>query len=158
MKLNAWNMSDGTVEIHKAGCSHNPASGRKSSRMQDQVEFGQTDWASQFEFAHDYWDNGILDENPDMDVFVEMDFKPCVTLPIGRPAVAKGVAGKAEEAATRKPLEVRREAREALFYAMRSLMNDTPEGEVKQMMIEQASRVAVMFGLHHEAGFSVLGN
>jgi len=84
MKLIAWNMSDGMVEIHKAGCNHRKSTRNAKGRSrQDQVEFGRTDWASQYDFAHDYWDNGILDEyemeygEGSFDVFQEMDFMPC---------------------------------------------------------------------------------
>lgn len=96
MKLNAWNMSDGTVEIHAVGCNHRPNSRtrRTGHFQQDQVEFGKTDWASQYDFAHDYWDNGILEEHEaengvgSFDVMQEMEFKPCVTIPVGGPAPA----------------------------------------------------------------------
>jgi hypothetical protein len=88
MRLNAWNMSSGTVEIHAAGCSHNPESGRSKYAKQSQVEFGKADWTSKYAFAHDYWNNGILDEyeaengEGTFDVMQEMDFKPCTkTLP-----------------------------------------------------------------------------
>jgi hypothetical protein len=86
-KLNAWNMSDGSVQVHAVGCSHKPGSGKSKAQHQEQVEFGQIAWLSQHAFAHDYWDNGILDEHEaehgagSFDVFVEMDFKPCVTIP-----------------------------------------------------------------------------
>lgn len=84
MHLVAWNMSDGTVAIHKAGCQHRPGSSRRShASQQDQVEFGKVDWASQYEFCYDYWNNGILEEHEaengvgSFDVFQEMDFAPC---------------------------------------------------------------------------------
>jgi len=89
MKLNAWNMSDGTVQIHKVGCAHKAGSGASAGKVQDKVEHGETDWSSKFEFAHDYWNNGILDEHEaeygvgSFDVFAEMDFKPCTkSLPV----------------------------------------------------------------------------
>jgi hypothetical protein len=70
------------------GCNHKPGSGNAKARQQDQVEFGQTDWTSQEDFGRDYWDNGILAEHEaeygvgSFDVMAEMDFKPCVTLPM----------------------------------------------------------------------------
>jgi len=91
MKLIAFNMSSGEVEIHKAGCADikKIRTRRKPPWAQDQVEFGETDWTSKYDFAHDYWDNGILSEweaeNPGekFDVFQEMDFKPCTSsLPV----------------------------------------------------------------------------
>lgn len=86
-KLNAWNMSDGTVQVHAVGCQHKPGSGKSKAVQQDQVEFGKAEWFSQEDFARDYWDNGILAEyeadngEGSFDVFAEMDFKPCVTIP-----------------------------------------------------------------------------
>jgi len=88
MFLVAWNMSDGTVNIHRKNCPHRKPSrnpGRSGHWAQDQVEFGETDWSSQEAFAHDYWYNGIAEEwnaeNPGkkFDVFQEMDFNSCVT-------------------------------------------------------------------------------
>src|ERR1700761_5196569 len=79
MKLLAWNMSSGMVEIHKAGCSHNPNSGRGRYAKQEQVEFGETAWTSQEAFGRDYWNNGILEEHEaehgegSFDVLQEMD-------------------------------------------------------------------------------------
>jgi hypothetical protein len=97
MKLNAWNMSDGTVHIHAAGCNHKPGSGRGGPQRQDQVEFGKVNWTSQEAFGFDYWNNGILEENEadsgpgSFDVFQDMEFKPCVDLPVHEQSFADHV-------------------------------------------------------------------
>ena len=132
MYLNAWNMSSGEVEIHKAGCSHHLTTGRRSGATQniaqDQVEFGKVDWATKYDFAHDYWDNGILEENEaengpgSFDVFQEMDFKPCTkVLPVGGPEVApapvkpaKKTSAARKAATGRRTPDLRDEAAKAL--------------------------------------------
>lgn len=150
MKLNAWNMSNGEVEIHAVGCSHKPGSGRSKSQFQDQVEFGQIDYPTKFDFAHDYWDNGILEESEaengvgSFDVFAEMDFKPCTkSLPTG---------GSDVPAAKRTKLEIRREGRRHLLIAMIAERDNvlTYDHEVAQLMTEQIDRCRTMFGLQDE--------
>jgi len=150
MKLNAWNMSDGTVEIHRHGCQHKPGrKGTKSPFYQDQVEFHETDWATKYDFCHDYWDNGILDEYESeyghpMDVFVEMNFKPCTKdLPEGGPEVPATTTKTGSQA-------VRAAARLHLWSYMEQALNDslmTADPDVKAMMVEQSERVAKMFGM-----------
>lgn len=92
MLLNAWNMSNGNVEIHAAGCNHKPGSRtrRTGVQQQDQVEFGKVDWPTRTAFCYDYWNNGILDEHEaehgpgSFDVLQCMDFAPCTkALPWG---------------------------------------------------------------------------
>ena len=63
MKLIAFNVSDGTVEIHKAGCADIKRNNKGSYRRSDQVEFGKVDWPTKYAFMYDYWNNGILEEH-----------------------------------------------------------------------------------------------
>jgi len=116
MKLNAWNMTDGTVAIHEATCKHRkPAkSGGKGPWQQDQVEFGRdpdaTDWTSKEAFAFDYWNNGILEEyegehgEGSFEVFQGMDFKPCCDeLPTNEPEPEPEKKGKSKSKAPKEP-------------------------------------------------------
>src|ERR1700751_3363226 len=99
MKLVAFNLSNGEVEIHKAGCADIKRNARKRGNRQDQVEFGKIDWATKYDFCHDYWDNGILEEHEaewgpgTFDVTQSMVFEPCCdSLPDGGPATAPAVS------------------------------------------------------------------
>ena len=90
MKLEAFNVSDGTVEIHKAGCADIKRNNKGSYRRSDKVEFGKVDWPTKYAFMYDYWNNGILEEyeaehgEGSFDVAAEMDWKPCTSeLPYG---------------------------------------------------------------------------
>lgn len=118
MKLNAWNMSSGEVEIHAVGCQHRPGSGKARHARQEQVEFGKTEWTSCHAFAHDYWDNGILEEHEaeygvgTFDVFQCMDFKPCVTLPQYDPTEETEMAKATEEKTTKAPAAAKAEKTE----------------------------------------------
>jgi hypothetical protein len=122
MRLVAWNMSSGTVEIHAAGCSHNPDSGRSKFRTQDQVEFGEIDWLTKYDFAYDYWDNGILEEYEaepgngpgSFDVWVEMDFKPCTkSFPVGGPdEIAVDKPAEALDSCLESPVKITKRMRE----------------------------------------------
>jgi hypothetical protein len=104
MKLVAFNLSSGEVEIHKAGCADIKRNTRKRGNRQDQVEFGTVDWPTKYDFCHEYWDNGILEENEaengvgTFDVWQEMVFEPCcAALPEGGPeAPATATASKRE--------------------------------------------------------------
>jgi hypothetical protein len=167
MKLIAFNVSDGTVEIHKAGCADIKRNDRRRGSHQrsahwrsDQVEFGKIDWPTQYAFAHDYWDNGILAENEaengvgSFDVFQEMDFKPCCNaLPVGGPAETTP-----EPAKPKTKLQVRKEVREVLYNSMmkdlEGMKADVKNGYQPQMyadlMTEQIERVAFMFGMRDE--------
>lgn len=156
-RLNAWNMSDGSVEIHAVGCSHKPGSGRNAkARFQDQVEFGKTEWTSQFAFAHDYWDNGILEEHEaengvgSFDVFVEMEFKPCVKLPRNpvvdgndKPAKAKTATRSTSDGS----VALRAKARRCLYNSMIANVDKTKDTDLRDMMLAQAARVAHMFDM-----------
>jgi hypothetical protein len=158
-------MSDGSVEIHKVGCSHRPGSGRNAHYRQDQVEFGQTDWDSKFAFAYDYWNNGILDEYEaengvgSFDVFQEMNFKPCVSLPTYTKAEGKSdkfTAQAAHDATPVKPVKnatrsaaLRMIARQALVQAMDELLADSvyaSQPELWDMMKVQRDRAARTLG------------
>jgi hypothetical protein len=171
MRLNAWNMSSGTVEIHAAGCSHNPESGRSKYAKQSQVEFGKADWTSKYAFAHDYWNNGILDEyeaengEGTFDVMQEMDFKPCTkALPDTedtKPAKRTRKAATKKTAEPAKPVKVRstgsdavakrQAAREILYNAILAELepsaSSNQDPEIQALMKAQAARVAHMFGL-----------
>lgn len=99
MKLIAFNVSDGSVEIHKAGCADIKRGDRKRGSHQrsahwrsDQVEFGKVDWPAKYDFCFDYWNNGILEEHEaengpgSFDVWQGMEFRPCCdALPDGGP-------------------------------------------------------------------------
>lgn len=174
MKLIAFNVSDGTVEIHKAGCADIKRGNKGRFRRSDQVEFGTTDWPTQYAFAYDYWDNGILAENEaengegSFDVFQEMDFKPCCdALPVGgREEVTveshkigcrdNGCHGEClgePEPAKRGSNALRKEAREALWKGIENMLNDTvykSQPELYAMMVAQSERVAYMFGMRDE--------
>lgn len=109
MKLKAWNMSSGEVEIHAATCSDKPGkrAGRGGHWAQDQVEFGKTDWPTKFDFMYDYWNNGILEEHEaeygvgSFDVAQGMDWKPCTaSLPEGGPAAETAPAKISKREAT----------------------------------------------------------
>jgi hypothetical protein len=164
MRLNAWNMSDGTVQVHKAGCNHKPGSGRNAHYQQDQVEFSQIDWPTKYAFAHDYWDNGILEESEhelgigSFDVFAEMDFKPCTkSLPVGSAPVAEAEVPATKTAKKSGSNAVRAEVREVLFNsittAIAGMRADVENGyqpqEKLDMMIAQSERVAFMFGMRN---------
>jgi hypothetical protein len=164
MKLVAFNLSDGNVEIHRAGCADikRTQRNRKGGHWrQDQVEFGKVDWPTKYDFAHDYWDNGILEEHEaengvgSFDVMQEMDFAPCCDeLPEGGREVA------APAAPSRTAKEARRIAREILFDGIRNRLNDSllqGDEEVYRLMLEQAGRVAHMFGLSDDPGFNLTG-
>lgn len=163
--LNAWNMSDGTVQIHAAGCSHHPNSGRKNARQQDQVEFGSIAYPSQFQFAYSYWNNGILEEHEaeygkgSFDVFQEMDFKPCVTIPVWTDedkafeVARNGTPAKVNARSTTQSANAKRAlARKMLLDAIDSKINDVfpsdswrEDAELVEMMKAQRDRVAKLF-------------
>lgn len=162
MKLIAFNVSDGTVEIHEATCADVKRGDRKRGSHQrsahwrsDQVEFGKIDWPTKYDFCHDYWDNGILSEHEaengegSFDVWQGMDFKPCCNaLPEGGKEVAK----------PKTKLQVRKEVREVLYNSMmkdlEGMKADVGNGYQPQMyadlMAEQIERVAFMFGMRDE--------
>jgi hypothetical protein len=162
MKLEAFNKSDGTVEIHKAGCADVKRNNKRRGGhfRQDQVEFGNIDYPTKYAFAYDYWNNGILEEHEaefgPMDVMVEMDFQPC-TADLREGSRAEHL-GEAEPAKPKTKLEVRREVREVLYNSMmkdlEGMKADVENGYQPQMyadlMAEQIERVAYMFGMRDE--------
>lgn len=160
MKLIAFNVSDGTVEIHEATCADVKRGDRKRGSHQrsahwrsDQVEFGKIDWPTKYAFMYDYWNNGILDEYEDengpgsFDVWQEMDWKPCTSeLPTRETETAPEPAKRGSNA-------LRKEAREALWSGIENMLNDTiykSQPELYAMMVAQSERVAYMFGMRDE--------
>jgi hypothetical protein len=102
-------MSDGTVVIHRKGCSHRkPNKNRQTGKppfAQDQIEFGNDEFLSKEAFCFDYWNNGILQEyeaehgEGTFDVFQSMNFSNCCDdLPLNepKPEPVKGKKGKAK--------------------------------------------------------------
>jgi hypothetical protein len=170
MKLIAFNVSDGTVEIHKAGCADIKRGDRKRGSHQrsahwrsDQVEFGKIDWPTKYDFCHDYWDNGILSEHEaengkgSFDVWQGMDFKPCCNALPHDILVGSGEPIP-EPAKPKTKIQVRREVREVLYNSMmkdlEGMKADVKNGYQPQMyadlMTEQIERVAFMFGMRDE--------
>ena len=174
MKLIAFNTSSGEVEIHKAGCADIKRMNktRKGHWRSDQVEFGQTDWASKYEFAYDYWNNGILEEyeaehgEGSFDVMAEMDFQPCTrALPEHKPEVVienhrtdcrdndchgECLTPEPAPVSRGKSYALRARARAALWAGIENQLNDSvysSDPELHAMMKAQAERVAFMFGM-----------
>lgn len=122
MYLKAWNMSDGNVHIHEARCKHRrPTRTGNPPFMQEQVEFGKTDWPSKEAFCFDYWNNGILEEyehehgEGSFDIWQCMEWKPCTDSlqdnepleveeeEVSKPKSGSNGHGKAKGAKTPKP-------------------------------------------------------
>jgi len=167
MKLIAFNTSSGEVEIHKAGCADIKRMNktRQGHWRSDQVEFGQTDWASKYEFAYDYWNNGILEEyeadhgEGSFDVMAEMNFQPCTReLPDGgtdEPGSYEEHLSDPEPAPVSrgKSYALRARARAALWAGIENQLKDSvysSDPELHAMMKAQAERVAYMFGMRDD--------
>jgi hypothetical protein len=164
MKLIAFNVSDGTVEIHEATCADIKRGDRKRGSHQrsahwrsDQVEFGKIDWPTKYDFCFDYWNNGILEEHEaengpgSFDVWQGMDFKPCCNALPHDALVGSGEP--IPEPAKRGSNALRKEAREALWSGIENMLNDTvykSQPELYAMMVAQSERVAYMFGMRDE--------
>lgn len=159
MLLDMYRLGDGTIELHKHGCSHNPSS-RKNVRY-SKAEHDGIDWTSKEAFGADWWSDINEEEHDDDAQYTwqdDMTFAPCTKgLPNWEPTVTEATAPAKAKAAkkSRNPVRStsqtantkRRDARVLLFTAMCEAMEGVEDQEMLDLMEAQAARVAHMFGL-----------